>query len=166
MEILIKVYYVILGIILSCNSPPGCLAQESICRTGWVYFDSSCYFFYTAHHVTWKHATMLCQTRNTYLVAIETAAENNFIHAQVKRLGGGYWLGGSDEFVEGQWEWASIGQPFQYTNWYPGAPDNQLHHQDCLMTKGDFHNGWWDDVDCNQVGKFICEENLRGPVIG
>ena len=34
-----------------------------------------------------------------------------------------YWLGGVDYFEEGTWQWAN-GDPFEYSNWHEGEPNN------------------------------------------
>ena len=35
----------------------------------------------------------------------------------------GVWLGLTDEFEEGNWQWVT-GEPLNYTNWYDGEPNN------------------------------------------
>lgn len=34
------------------------------------------------------------------------------------------WLDGADEYSEGRWERASTENALDYTNWYPGEPNN------------------------------------------
>jgi len=34
-----------------------------------------------------------------------------------------YWLGGTDQAVEGTYQWID-GAPFSYTNWWNGEPNN------------------------------------------
>ncbi|KAI7803590.1 putative macrophage mannose receptor 1-like [Triplophysa rosa] len=40
------------------------------------------------------------------------------------------WVGGTDAVTEGQWQW-SDGEPFSWTFWSPGQPDN-LGEEDCM----------------------------------
>ncbi|XP_063404354.1 uncharacterized protein LOC134687826 [Mytilus trossulus] len=39
---------------------------------------------------------------------------------------GDFWIGGTDEKVEGEWLWVESGNPLTYTNWAPGTPDLHL----------------------------------------
>lgn len=55
-----------------------------------------------------------------YLVAINDAAENAFLQANFI---GRRWIGLSDEITEGTFLWDS-GEPFVYTNWCAGEPNN------------------------------------------
>ncbi len=83
--------------------------------------------------ITWDQAradaaAMTFQGIPGHLVSLTTQQENDFVYA----LGDVhyYWVGGfqntaSPTFSEpgGGWEWIT-GEPFTYTNWYPGQPDN------------------------------------------
>jgi hypothetical protein len=40
-------------------------------------------------------------------------------------------LDGTDEINEGQWEWASMAEPFEYSNWNSGEPNDSRHNEDC-----------------------------------
>jgi len=66
-------------------------------------------------------------------------------------------LDGTDEINEGQWEWASMAEPFGYSNWNPGEPNDSGHNEDCLMTWDRYINGGWNDVPCDRHYKYICE---------
>lgn len=72
------------------------------------------------------------------------------------RATGYFWLDGTDEYSEGRWEWASTGNALDYTNWYPGEPNNG-GGEDCLMTGGTFGD-FWNDSPCGTVYKFVCEK--------
>ncbi len=69
-----------------------------------------------------------------YLATIASAAENDFVLSLIDEdkywfydiPGGGSfgpWLGGTDAAQEGVWQWVT-GEPWNYTNWFPGQPDN------------------------------------------
>jgi len=54
-----------------------------------------------------------------------------------------YWLGGTDAAAEGTFVWVT-GEPFTYTNWWPGEPNNS-GNEDFIAY--DFRGGWaWNDV--------------------
>lgn len=67
-----------------------------------------------------------------------------------------FWLGGTDNGVEGSWKWWS-GTSFTYTKWNPGEPNDNTNAngyiQDYVMTNS---NGWFDHESHNAVN-YICE---------
>lgn len=70
-----------------------------------------------------------------------------------------FWIGGTDEVLEGQWIWASKATPITYSNWYPGAPDSyEPRKENCLeIIKWANHIGEWNDDHCSDESHFICE---------
>merc|ERR1712190_303884 len=77
-------------------------------------------------------------------------------------MGDFYWIGLSDRENEGQWEWSDM-SPVDYTNWYPGEPNDHKHDhngEDCgmlyaseLRTGG---TGKWNDVPCSRTYRPLC----------
>lgn len=71
---------------------------------------------------------MHCVARNFaaesggYLVAVNDAAEHAWLQSNFSG-NGSVWLGCSDEVTEGTWLWDS-GEPFTYSAWCPGEPNN------------------------------------------
>ncbi|XP_063406088.1 perlucin-like protein [Mytilus trossulus] len=126
----------------------------SECQLGWIQFGNKCYFF-SSDSRTWVAASSVCRAHSAELVIIDTEQENAFIAAEISKLTGEFWLDGTDQFLEGKWEWASTAQPFSYSNWYPGEP-NDRNGEDCLITN-DFHNSYWTDVACTRLQTYICE---------
>ena len=61
---------------------------------------------------------------------------------------------------DGPWKWARTGELLEYTNWYPGEPDNALGIQFCasMDTKG--HRFEWNDLQCtaDKTLKPICQK--------
>jgi hypothetical protein len=93
----------------------------------------------------------LCQSRGGYLASISSAQENEWLWNQL--AGGWCMLGATDAGHEGAWTWAS-GEPWQYTNWRSGEPNDCCLGQDYLAM-GD-PGGQWDDAHFF-AGPFICE---------
>ena len=59
---------------------------------------------------------------------------------------------------ENIWKWHSSGSIFNYTNWYTGEPNNAGGDQDCLkMWSKAIHNYKWDDDDCSDKFRTICQ---------
>ena len=63
-----------------------------------------------------------------------------------------YWLGATDAASEGTWRWQETHQNVDYSNWYPGQPNNR-DYEDCLIkvySELFRYNGKWHDIDCNR----------------
>ena len=54
-----------------------------------------------------------------------------------------YWIGLSDNAMEGRYVWAESHQLADYTNWGPGEPQEE-DGLDCVFKSGDFIVGWHD----------------------
>ena len=70
-----------------------------------------------------------------------------------------YWIGGTDEFMEGHWLWIPTMQKLSFTDWSPGNPSDSGSNEDCMeiivghsapLTK-------WNDDNCSNKANFICE---------
>merc|ERR1712013_630283 len=59
-----------------------------------------------------------------------------------------YWLGGNDLHREGSWVWPS-GQPFPYTNWVEGEPNDQDGKEDCIAIDSPKEYKWM-DLNCTE----------------
>lgn len=82
-----------------------------------------------------------------YLATITSEAEQTFLNGLYNGGNGPLWLGGSDEAVEGTWEWVTEpGGPiaFSYTNWANGEPNNYYGIEDHI-------HGWWSGSAWNDI---------------
>ncbi len=80
----------------------------------------------------------------SHLATVTSTAENAFISSLTPEQA---WLAGSDSFAEGFWIWVAgpeAGQPFSFTNWYLGEPDDFLGFEDALVTNFIDVGGWAD----------------------
>ena len=68
-----------------------------------------------------------------------------------------FWLGGSDEEVEGIWRWYNDHSVFNYTNWHIGQPDSK-RSDDCLALWGPNNFTGWDDYYCDYKSHYVCEK--------
>jgi beta-lactam-binding protein with PASTA domain len=74
----------------------------------------------------------------------------------------GPWLGGTDAASEGNWEWVT-GEPWGYTNWLAGQPDN-WQDEDYLMFWGlGSITPTWNDGDI--ASSYVIEYEPERPVV-
>jgi hypothetical protein len=105
-----------------------------------IYYDAT----------SWEVARARCQSRGGHLATIPSAEDQ----VSVERLQMyPYWIGATDEAVEGQWEWIT-GEPFEFENWAPEQP-NGGEEQNCLEV---LNAGYlWNDRECGYILPYVCE---------
>lgn len=116
--------------------------------------------------MTWKEAKEYCEKLGGHLATITTEEEQNCISQN--NYGANkdfYWLGGTDETVEGNWKWIT-GEEWNYTNWCEGSPDNYntenylgMINKETIWGSGRAVKNRWNDFsdkDVDLMG-FICE---------
>ncbi|MCC0727638.1 DUF5011 domain-containing protein [Clostridioides sp. ZZV14-6045] len=129
------------------------------------YENNHYYKFISAPGITWKDAKVDAEKQEFlgvrgYLATITSAHEQEVIHNLTANC---IWLGGTDEEEEGKWEWVTK-EPFIYTNWYPGRPDNYLGQQHYIISYNDSQRLWDDDFNTASGGKidgYIVEFGLN-----
>lgn len=104
------------------------------------HFEDHSYYRSTVQAPSLVAAQTNAETHFGHLVSINSAAENAWLIANGVQNGDN--LGGTDAVSEGNWVWAS-GEPFSYTNWAPGEPNNGSGSQHSMQM---YANGTWDDV--------------------
>jgi len=88
-------------------------------------------------------------TGEMHLATLQTEDEQDFVYDLIQGYAGHdlvwWWLGGEDTANEGDWRWVADGSndPFTYTNWAPGEPNN-LFNEDYLYMYG--ATGRWNDA--------------------
>jgi len=122
--------------------------------------------------LTWQEAKEYCESLGGHLVTITSKEEQDFVVSLLQKGDKWqYWLGGNDVDSKENWQWVT-NEPWSYTNWNPGQPDNIGHCLQMFNSKGNLaytSNGYWFDNDgkntetvaghggtLNNVG-FICE---------
>jgi len=124
-------------------------------------------------------ASNAAQSRSVYGVAghlatITSAAENQWILAN---LDGdylrGHWLGGYQPFGSpepaGNWRWVTS-EPWSYTNWNPGEPNNAGGNEDWLEYWISGTLGGWNDAASTSVSRstgtgYVVEYPVPAPVM-
>lgn len=121
-----------------------------------ITYGNKVYRFYTAG-IPYALAERYCKELGGNLVKIESEEKNNVIAQKVKELNKTFYIGASDEKVEGKFVWRD-GSAVTYTNWSQNEPNNTA---DC---GGEnyvqmYANGKWNDytgqsVDVGFIGEF------------
>jgi hypothetical protein len=105
-------------------------------------------YYRSTGSMTWTDARQACANMGGYLVTVTSAAENNFIF----NLWPSGWIGLTDEVVEGQWRWVT-GEPYSYSSWNPGEPNN-AGNEDYVQFVG---AGRWNDLPNNISLPYVIE---------
>ncbi len=105
--------------------------------------------------MTWHEAKAHCESLGGYLATITSQAENDFVYGNIGIDGKDIWLGGTDEVVEGTWEWIT-GEAWDYTNWAPGEPNN-VGGVEHYLSFFYAYSSQWNDLRDHVNASFICE---------
>ncbi len=97
-----------------------------------------------AKSCTWPFAADSAFKMGGQLASITSAEEQAFVYAAFRNSYlESYFIGGTDSLVEGKWEWIS-GEPWVFTNWISGEPNNADNEDFAAMYFG--FGGRWNDV--------------------
>ena len=97
----------------------------------WIQNPSNGHFYSkTSSGLTWPEAEAEAVNAGGHLATVRSAEEEIWIHSQFGQEN--YWIGFTDESVEGVWVWVS-GEPADYTNWHPGEPNDQNGEDYCIV---------------------------------
>ncbi|EYF04947.1 Hypothetical protein CAP_3758 [Chondromyces apiculatus DSM 436] len=148
------------------NDDPGdrcddCLVQ---CRQGEHKWEDNdhCYGEFTAQKINYEAAKQVCLSQGGYLVSLTSQAEQDFVFDTVidPAIALPRWLGLTDLTTEGTFAWES-GEPFAYTNWEAGQPDDFEGTEDCVEM---YHvTGEWNDDNCTYEYHYVCEYEVAAP---
>jgi len=106
--------------------------------------DSPCYAVST-EELNFYNADKFCKTHGGFLAEPRTQEETNLIELFVKP-DKNYWIGLTDIGEEGAFVWGSDFSAPDYTNWYPGQPDDYYDNEDCVNLHSIFGLQWDDDI--------------------
>lgn len=111
--------------------------------------------------LTWKLASTYCEKAGGHLATVTSAREKAVIDTLLEDASlGVYWLGATDEEWEGGWQWIT-GEPFEWTDWYSGQPDNYTGSsegaENYLQTGRSYGYSWNDCNGTDEPTGFILE---------
>jgi RNA binding exosome subunit len=131
------------------------LVLAFICREAWADSamiqnpDNGHYYQRIDSTMNWHAAKAYCKSVGGYLATITSEGEHNFVYDNLVSNSPLSWIGATDEAVEGTWEWVT-GEPWDYTNWASGEPNNCSGIEHYLMYRA---SGFWNDLaGCNDRG--------------
>ena len=106
------------------------------------------WYEYVATRIPWPQAEASCVSRGGHLVSLLSAAENAFVNTIVssRYLAGGFQPSSACE-PACDWRWSS-GEPWGYTNWNPGEPNN-AGNEDYLLINPGFPG--WNDITTESI---------------
>ncbi|XP_016778402.3 C-type lectin domain family 4 member E isoform X1 [Pan troglodytes] len=135
-----------------------CLGSvKNCCPLNWEYFQSSCYFFST-DTISWALSLKNCSAMGAHLVVINSQEEQEFLSYKKPKMRE-FFIGLSDQVVEGQWQWVD-GTPLtkSLSFWDVGEPNNIATLEDCATMRDSSNPRQnWNDVTCFLNYFRICE---------
>jgi len=117
-------------------------------------------YFLSRVPVDWWSAKSYCQASSMRLLVILSSDENSEIVGLLDSLGvSQVWISGFDGVSDGSYTWASVGIPFDYTNWMSGSPPRDPANNCVFLGTNSYWGGksGWDDMDCRNTLPFVCE---------
>ena len=114
--------------------------------------------------MTWHDAKAHCESMDGYLSTITSQQEHDFLYNNLGSVSpNDCWLGGTDEMVEGEWNWIN-GENWDYTLWKAGEPNNCAGDEQYLMlltpnswkVKHRANAGLWNDTATGNNGGCGC----------
>lgn len=98
---------------------------------------------------SWHAARDAAQAAGGHLVCFSSAQEDDLVRKLFGQSLGDYWIGLSDDEVEGEFGWVT-GEAVSFANWLTGEPNNSDGDEDYVT--GNF-GGAWNDSDLVITGR-------------
>lgn len=132
----------------------------------------------TSNSISWRQADQIARAEGGYLTTIASASENSFVFSLVNAPQffstnngagpalGGFQPSGSPE-PNGGWSWVTE-EPWAYSNWYPGQPNNNgtppLNSEDRLQFFSNIPStpaATWNDFNGDELnmGGYVIERD-------
>ena len=138
---------------MAIDRSPDCVPHPSAVLWSAASGGNGHYYARIPQALTWEQARIAAQQLGGHLATITSPAENAFItplvidgSTNVSHLGGYRSSSG--------WAWVT-GEAWEYTNWYPGEPNNNSGNEDYLTTW--VTPGTWNDVFPSYLAHFVVE---------
>jgi len=130
-----------------------CMPTACIARPDAVTWSGNGHAYEVVNHgslLDWATARTAAESLSGYLVTLTSAEENSFVFAltmshyagMISPWTGGFQQPGSSE-PDGGWSWIT-GEPFSFTSWQPGEPNNADDENLLVFGDGETWNDWAD----------------------
>ena len=131
--------------------------KASICPSGWILLESSCYYFSTFKTTGFK-AIDVCQRMGGNLAVPKNIHENDAILKVIQQKS----LGTTNIGIlmrRNQRKFYTVkGVLPTFLNWAPGEPRPGGNHNHCVGIT--LPSGKWDDYSCNELIPFVCQREI------
>lgn len=136
----------------------GLVSFAVLCSLSGVQSDRPRYILQNTK-VTYFEALRNCNDLGLQLASVNNAQDNTLLKAAIGTQTGPWWSAGTDLGDEMKWMWITSKNPFGYTNWAPGQPENADTNENCLIVEFPVGQGEtrWKDEPCGTKYKYICE---------
>ena len=111
-------------------------------------------------NIAWTTAKTEAEALGGHLATITSLAEQKFIEAYFGGFTNPMWIGATDAAVENSFEWVT-GEPFSYTNWNSGEPNNSGNEDYVQLNQ----NLTWNDLNSG-LQHYLVEKDRKTPVGG
>merc|ERR1712121_14271 len=143
-------------------------STSAACPPGFVENTSTriCYKFVWASKLSWYRAAQFCSfmtpgVYKAFLVSVRTQAEHtwlrSYINSQSNLSGKDFWTSGSNIEDKQTWKWTATAEKMSYQDWAPGEPADDCGDAGCCAMLWGGSNHRFDDTDCPNAKRFICE---------
>lgn len=130
--------------------------------------NNHCYVGFSNPLLNWFDAELDCEAKGGTLAVITSEAENTLAR-NASLITDTVWIGADDTTTEGSFTWIN-GEPFSFSKFEPGQPDDGFGGEDCLhffdaATSPAGLTNTWNDTKCGDTGfvtGYICEFELAG----
>lgn len=111
-------------------------------------------YYYCPQAMGQAEAGTFCMQWSASLLKLDDQAEQDFVLAEPLPVAPSFFIGLSDQAVEGTFVWSDGTAP-SFTAWGMGEPNDALEGEDCVQLA--VPAGTWNDIACTTAGAFICE---------
>ncbi|KAK3083080.1 hypothetical protein FSP39_013428 [Pinctada imbricata] len=123
------------------------------CSTNWAELNGECIYFGRTP-TSWTSALEQCKGKGGYLLTDDNEEKHSFLTNIASLLYGfgeeNYWIGGTDEIIEGSWRWVETGMPMtNFDKWSRGYPTTNASNN-CLYMAWENGELRWRDSPCQK----------------
>ena len=125
---------------------------KDICFPPWFNLAGHCFYF-VYEQLTWLQARDWCSKHSGHLAIIDTQRKQDVLAREMrsrsdirKLFASSFWIGLTDEALEGTWAWQRTGMITNFTAWAASRPVHSRASNCARMWTG----GLWYDEDCQR----------------